>query len=80
MGKDVRGIDRGKCACGECEDQSRVQMKQLVAVVAVCRLAVLNGTSGAGTSESASPKKWKDEGLGWYPNPKGEYTDFFFSD
>ena len=48
---------------------SRDQMKQLVAVVAVCRLAVLNGTSGAGTSESASPKKWKDE-----------YTDFFFSD
>ena len=59
---------------------SRDQMKQLVAVVAVCRLAVLNGTSGAGTSESASPKKWKDEDLGWFPNPKGEYTDFFFSD
>ena len=59
---------------------SRDQMKQLVAVVAVCRLAVLNSTSGAGTSESASPKKWKDEGLRWFPNPKGEYTDFFFSD
>ena len=51
-----------------------------MAVVAVCRLAVLNGTSGAGTSESTSPKKWKDEDLGWFPNPKGEYTDFFFSD
>ena len=59
---------------------SRDQMKQLVAVVAVCRLAVLNGISCAGTSESASPKKWKDEDLGWFPNPKGEYTDFFFSD
>ena len=59
---------------------SRDQMKQLVAVVAVCRLTVLNGTSCAGTSESASPKKWKDEDLGWFPNPKGEYTDFFFSD
>ena len=59
---------------------SRDQMKQLVAVVAVCRLAVLNGTSCAGTSESASPKKWKDEDQGWFPNPKGEYTDFFFSD
>ena len=59
---------------------SRDQMKQLVAVAAVCRLAVLNGTSCAGTSESASPKKWKDEDLGWFPNPKGEYTDFFFSD
>lgn len=59
---------------------SRDQMKQLVAVVAVCRLAVLNGTSCAGTSESASPKKWKDEDLWWFPNPKGEYTDFFFSD
>ena len=31
-------------------------------------------TSGAGTSES--PGKWKDEELGWFPNPKGEYTEF----
>ena len=23
MGKDVRGIERGKCACGECEDFMR---------------------------------------------------------
>ena len=34
------------------------------------------GTSGAGISESASPEKWKDEDLGWFPNPKGEYTEF----
>ena len=27
------------------------------------------------TSESASPEKWKDEDLGWFPNPKGEYTE-----
>ena len=26
--------------------------------------------------ESASPEKWKDEDLGWFPNPKGEYTEF----
>ena len=31
--QDVRGIERGKCACGECE------VEQLVAIVAVCRLA-----------------------------------------
>ncbi|CAH3168460.1 unnamed protein product, partial [Porites lobata] len=30
----------------------------------------------AGTSGSASPEKWKDEDLGWFPNPKGEYTEF----
>ena len=24
MGKDVRGIERGKCACGECEDFVRL--------------------------------------------------------
>jgi len=23
MGKDVRGIERGKCACGECKDFMR---------------------------------------------------------
>ena len=23
MGKDVRGIERGKCACGDCEDFTR---------------------------------------------------------
>ena len=36
----------------------------------------VGGTSAAGTSESASPDKWKDEDLGWFPNPKGEYTEF----
>ena len=61
-------------------------MEQLVATVAVCRLAILKrmpatpdsvgGTSGEGTSESASAEKWKDEDLGWFPNPKGEYTEF----
>ena len=34
------------------------------------------GTSAAVTSESTSPEKWKDEDLGWFPNPKGEYTEF----
>ena len=36
----------------------------------------VGGTSAAGTSESASPEKWKDEDLGWFPSPKGEYTEF----
>ena len=36
----------------------------------------VGGTSGEGTSESASTEKWKDEDLGWFPNPKGEYTEF----
>ena len=87
MDKEVQGIERGKCACGECEDFMRsAQMEQLVVIVAVCRLAVLKrmhttpltvcGTSAAGTSESVSPEKWKDEDLGWFPNPKGEYTEF----
>ena len=49
-------------------------MEQLVAIVAVCQLAILKrmpatpdsvgGTSGEGTSESASAEKWKDEDLG----------------
>ena len=36
----------------------------------------VGGTSAVGTSESASPEKWKDEDLEWFPNPKGEYTEF----
>ena len=36
----------------------------------------VGGTSAAGTSESASLEKWKDEDLGWFPNPKGEYSEF----
>ena len=37
----------------------------------------VGGSSGAGASQSAtSPEKWKDEDLGWFPNPKGEYTEF----
>ena len=34
----------------------------------------VGGTSAAGKSESASSERWKD--LGWFPNPKGEYTGF----
>jgi len=49
-----------------------------VAIVAVCRLAILKrmpatpphsvgGTSSAETSESTSPDNWKDENLRWFP-------------
>ena len=57
-----------------------------MAIVAVCRLTILKrmpatpltvgGTSGKGTSESESPQKLKDEDLGWFLDPKGEYTEF----
>ena len=86
MGKDVRGIERGKCACGECEDF----MRSDGATCGYCGCLPtrhskkdaryspdsVGGTSAAGTSESASPEKWKDEDLWWFPNPKGEYTEF----
>ena len=85
MGKDVRGIERGKSACGECEDF----MRSDGAPCGYCGCLPtrhsktdaryssdsVNGTSAAGTSESTSPEKWKDEDLGWFPNPKGEYSD-----
>ena len=79
--------ERGKCACGECDDF----MRSDGATRGYCgcfpphhskkdALSVLrhqeDGTSGAGTSGSASAEKWKDEDLGWFPNPKGEYTEF----
>ena len=48
-----------------------------MAIAAVFRLAILKrmlatpltvgGTSAAGIRESASPEKWKDEDLGWFP-------------
>ena len=86
MGKDVRGIERGKCACSECKDFTRSDG----ATCGYCgRLAThhskkdacyssdsLGVTLAAGTSESLSPEKWKDEDLEWFPNPKGEYTEF----
>ena len=36
----------------------------------------VDGISGAGTNETASPEKRKDEDLGWFLNPKGEYNEF----
>ena len=86
MGKDVRGIERGKCACGECEDF----MRSDGATCGYCGCLPtrhskkdacyssdsVGGTSAAETSEIASPEKWKDEDLGWFSNPKGEYTEF----
>ena len=65
MGKDVRGIEREKCACGECEDFMRSEG----ATCGYCGCLPtrqskkdaryssdsVGGTSAAGTSESASP-------------------------
>ena len=78
MGKDARRIERGKCACDECEDFMRSDG-------ATCGYwgclptrdskkdaryssDSVGGTSTAETSESASPEKWKDEDLGWFSN------------
>ena len=74
MGKDVRGIERGKCACGERE----YLMRSDGATCGYCGCLLtrhskknaryssdsVGGTSAAGTSESTSPEKWKDEDLG----------------
>ena len=81
MGKDVRGIERGKCACGECEDFMRSD-GATCGCLPTCHSKKdaryssdsVGSTSGAGTSESS--EKWKDEELGWFPNPKGKYTEF----
>ena len=80
MGKDVRGIERGKCACGECEDFMRSDgatrgycgclPTHLFKKDARYSSDSVDGTSGAGTSESASPEEWKDEDLRRLPNPK----------
>ena len=86
MGKDVRGIEGGKCACSECQDFMRADgatcgycghlLTRHFKKDARYSSDYVGGTPAAGTSESASPEKWKDEDLGWFPNPKGEYTEF----
>ena len=74
MRKDVREVERGRYACGECEDF----MRSDGATCGYCGCLPtrhskkdaryssdsVGGTSAAGTSESASPEKWKDEDLG----------------
>ena len=81
MGEDVRGIERKKCACGECEDF----MRSDGATCGYCGCLPtrhskkdaryysdsVGGTSGAGTSESASPEKFRNEDLGVVREPKG---------
>ena len=69
MGKDVRGIERGKCACGECEDFMRSDGATCgcCGCLPTCHSKKdaryssdsVGSTLGAGTSES--PEKWKDE-------------------
>ena len=88
MGKDIRGIERGKCAsvwwvrnswgqtwsdgvtCGYCGCLPTRHSKK----DAHYSSDSVGATSGAGTSESVSPEKWKDEDLRWFPSPKGEFT------
>ena len=45
--------------------------KKKIAYYKPLRISALAGTSGR-----ASPEKWKDEDLGWFPDPKGKYTEF----
>ena len=66
MGKDVRGIARGKCACGECEDFMRSDgaTSGYYDCLPTCHSKEdaryssdsIGSTSGAGTSES--PENW----------------------
>ena len=67
MDKNVRGIERGKCACGECENFMRSDGATCGCLPtrhskrdARYSSDSVGGTSAAGTSESASPEKWKD--------------------
>ena len=92
MGKDIRGVERENC--GECDDFMRSDgvtcgycgcllthhtIKDAHSSSDSVFRHQEDSTSGAGKSGSASPEKWKDEDLGWFPNPKGKYTEFFNS-
>ena len=59
-----------------------------MAIVAVCRLAILKRMPATSLTllvahrlreHVKAQEKWKDEDLGWFPNPKGEYTEFLNS-
>ena len=57
MGKDVRGIERRKCACGECEDF----MRSDGATCGYCGcLTTRHSKKDARYFQSLSPEKWKD--------------------
>jgi len=83
MGKDSKEIDRGKSARGECQEFERD-----TGVSCGCpptRHAKLKGTQSSQTSQtseaastghSQGPDRWKDESLGWFPGPKGKFTQF----
>ena len=88
IGKEIQEIERGKCACGECDDFMRSdgatcgycgffnsKNDDRSSFDSVSRHQE-DSTSDAGTSERANPEKWKDKDLGWFPNPKGEYSEF----
>ena len=79
MGKDIRGIERGKLACGECEDfimsggatcgycgclPTRHTKKDARSSSDSVLRHQEDGTSVAGTSGRVSLEKWKDEDLG----------------
>ena len=68
MGKDLRGIKSGKCACGECEDFMRsdgetcgycgcLPTRHSEKDARYYSSDSVGGTSAAGTSENASPGK-----------------------
>ena len=77
MRKDVREVERRRYACGECEDFMRSDgatcgyygylLTRHSKKDARYSSDSVGGTSAAGTSESASLEKWKDEDLGWFP-------------
>ena len=79
MGKGERGIERGKCACGKCEDF----MRSDGATCGYCGCLLTRHSkkdarycsdsvgAAVGTSESASPEKWKDGRPRVVPEPKG---------
>ena len=90
----MRGQRVERFACGECEDFMRSEKatcgycgclptRHSEKDARSSSDSVLrhqeDGTSVAGTSGSASPEKWKDEGLRWFPNPKGGCTEFSIS-
>jgi len=75
MGKDIRGIERGKCACGEYDDFMRSNgatcgycgcLPTRHSKKDDCYSSDSVGGTCPGTTESASPEKWKHEDLGCF--------------
>lgn len=84
MGIDSRGVDRGKCSCGDCEEfesGSGSACSYCGCLPVRHAKRIIDSTATVSTQSTAEQERsssiiWEDESLGWFPHPKGNFTQF----